>query len=165
LPQNITTVTVFDIDYRSGGSRSVALQLSNILLTLPLTFNGWLSGGVTMADLRSVDVPLLGNVAVSGRDVTELPYVGLVDAISHLHSSNANIQQSPGGFVIRGSVSRERVWAGAANNWLHDQECAQVCGMVVMQRMARCWACSPHCYMYFPPTFPSSQTHIQSHLL
>lgn len=105
LPQNVTTVTVFDIDYKSAGSRSVALQLSNILLTLPLSFQGYVLGGMQLADLRSIDLPLLGNVAVSGKDVTALPYVGMVDAISNLYASNANIQQTSGGFVVRGSVS------------------------------------------------------------
>lgn len=81
----------------SGAGRSVHLELRHVLLTPPL--------GTSLTGLASADLPILGQVVLSAADVTLLPYVGHVDVISTIHSFNANIQQAPGGFIIRGSVS------------------------------------------------------------
>jgi hypothetical protein len=95
----------------SAGSRSIALQLSTILLTPPISTEGVLAER-SLTDIRSVDAPLLGNVAVSGRDVSALPYVGMVDSIGNIHPHNAVILQTRDGFVIRGSVSHACRWVG-----------------------------------------------------
>lgn len=93
--RNVTAVTVHDIKVK--GLSSVSLQLTHVLLTPPL--------GIQLADVRSVDLPMYGSVGVSAADVTLLPYVGRLELISSLDGGNANIQQAPGGFIVRGSVS------------------------------------------------------------
>ena len=95
VPQNVTAVTVHDINLK--GTSSVALALSHVLLTPPL--------GLQLADLRSADLPIYGPSVVSAADVALLPYVGWVDLIGSLDPSNSNIQEAPGGFIIKGSVS------------------------------------------------------------
>lgn len=90
----MTLVTVFDLSVK--GISSVSLQLTHILLTPPL--------GVPLSELRSADLPLLGSVTLSAASVTLLPYVGQVDQIGTLDRGTGNVQQAPGGFVIKGSV-------------------------------------------------------------
>lgn len=88
---------MFDINVSGSGSKSVGLQLSQVLLTPPL--------GLQLADIRSADLPLVGSVSVTASDVTLLPYVGRVGLIGTISPGNVNIQAAPGGFVIKGSVS------------------------------------------------------------
>lgn len=76
----------------------MSLHLSHVLLTPPLRSS--------LSELRSADLPLLGSVTLSAASVTLLPYVGRVNDISTLSKVNGNIQQAPGGFVIRGSVRK-----------------------------------------------------------
>jgi hypothetical protein len=97
-------VLVHDIVTHGGSSsstnktHSLSLQLRHLLLTPPL--------GRTLSQLRSVVLPLHGPVLVGpGDGVVELPYVGDVGLVSPADNSNANIQEVPGGFVIRGLVS------------------------------------------------------------
>jgi hypothetical protein len=101
-PQDVNAVVVFDISVMPAATNSttgssVSLQLSRVLLTPPLHLQ--------LTTVRSVDLPLLGSVLLSAADVSLLPYVGRVDDISTIDSRNVNIQQGPGGFVIKGSVS------------------------------------------------------------
>jgi hypothetical protein len=113
MPQNVTTITVFDVVVSSAGSRSIALQLSNILcsavLSPPISTEG-IPAELSLTSLQSVDVPLLGNVAVSASDVIAIPYVGMVDFIGNIHPYNVVILQTLDGFVIRGSVSHVSSW-------------------------------------------------------
>jgi len=95
---------MFDINVSGSGSKSVALQLSQVLLTPPL--------GLQLSDIRSADLPLVGSVAVTASDVTLLPYVGRVGLIGTIAPGNVNIQAAPGGFVIKGSVSGLCGWLG-----------------------------------------------------
>eukprot|EP00879_Flechtneria_rotunda_P012921 GHRR01013494.1.p1 GENE.GHRR01013494.1~~GHRR01013494.1.p1 ORF type:complete len:1269 (+),score=413.90 GHRR01013494.1:1918-5724(+) len=93
----VNAVLVHNIGVTGGGKqRRVALRLASVFMTLPL--------GAKASDVRSVDLPLHGNVAVATADVTVLPYVGKVDLIGDLDSNSVNIQEWPGrGFIIRGS--------------------------------------------------------------
>jgi hypothetical protein len=113
VKQNVLALLVHDIVTRSNSNssssssttnktRSLSLQLRHLLLTPPL--------GRKLSQLRSVVLPLHGHVLVGpGDGVIELPYVGDVRLVSPADSSNANIQEVPGGFVVRGLVSMRGV--------------------------------------------------------
>ena len=90
------------------GTSSVSLQLTHILLTPPL--------GYQLSGLRSADLPLVGSVNLSAASVTALPYVGRLGLIHSIDRGNGNIQQAPGGFVIKGSVRHNIcLWQEHAN--------------------------------------------------
>jgi hypothetical protein len=106
IQQNVTIVLVHDVILRGNSSsssstnktRSVSLQLRHLLVTPPL--------GHTLSQLRSLVLPLHGPVLVGpGDGVVELPYVGDVSLVSLADTNYANIQEVPGGFLIRGLVS------------------------------------------------------------
>jgi hypothetical protein len=94
---------VYDVDVSGVASKQrVALQLSNLLLMQPLQVQN-LSG------LQSVDLPFHGNVRVGAADVATMPYVGIVNLVGVLDTSNVNIQPWSGkGFIVRGAVSETR---------------------------------------------------------
>lgn len=98
----VSVVSVYDIDVSDVASKKrVALQLSKLLVMQPLDLQD-LSG------LQLIDLPLHGNVQVSAADVTIMPYIGIVDLVGALDSSNVNIQPwSDKKFIIRGAVSIE----------------------------------------------------------
>lgn len=102
-PQNITALSLHDILLSPDATISkVSLVLKHLLIMPPL--------GIPLANLHSADLPLHGSVFVTSNDVTSLPYVGKVDLISELDSSNAVIQQAgPVGVLVRGSVSEGRL--------------------------------------------------------
>eukprot|EP00878_Enallax_costatus_P007068 GHUV01007407.1.p1 GENE.GHUV01007407.1~~GHUV01007407.1.p1 ORF type:complete len:480 (+),score=85.04 GHUV01007407.1:927-2366(+) len=98
--ETVNAVSMYDIKI-SGPSRNrtIALQLSKVFLTLPFNMSDF-------SALSSVDLPWHGNLALSAGDVTALPYIGMVDLIGDLDSSNVNIQGwRDKGFIVRGSVS------------------------------------------------------------
>eukprot|EP00878_Enallax_costatus_P014306 GHUV01014964.1.p1 GENE.GHUV01014964.1~~GHUV01014964.1.p1 ORF type:complete len:891 (+),score=167.30 GHUV01014964.1:456-3128(+) len=77
--------------------RAVHLALTSLMMMLPF-------GRAHLKGLQSADVPLLRNIELDAADVTALPYVGDVDLLSELHSSNVLMQEWPEkGFIIRGS--------------------------------------------------------------
>lgn len=83
----------------ASSKRAVALEMSHILVMEPL-------GLPRLEDIQSADLPLVGNVQLSTADITPMPYVGDVDLIGELDSSNVNVQEWPSkGFLVRGSVS------------------------------------------------------------
>jgi hypothetical protein len=115
----------------------VSLSLSDIFIGAPLTAKA--------ADVLSIDLPLHGNMTVPPARVTSLPYVGTVDLISDLDSSNVNIQSSGDTLVIRGSVSAlssaqlppaawssgssssSRSWRGIRNKQIPQQNAFYLC--------------------------------------
>jgi hypothetical protein len=100
----VLVVSVHDVDLQGQGTASkVSLRLRHLLLTPPLN--------QSLAQLRSVHLPLHGHVLVGERDVTHLPYVGNVTLVAPDDISNANIQQTSNGFIIRGLVS-VATWPG-----------------------------------------------------
>lgn len=97
--QPINVVSVYDIDESGVASgQPVVLQLSRLLVMQPLEQD--------FLGLQSIDLPFHGSVQVSAADVSIMPYVGIVDLVGELDSSNVNIQPWPGkGFIVRGAVS------------------------------------------------------------
>jgi hypothetical protein len=91
---------VYDIDVSGVEKKQpVALQLSQLLLMQPLQRQD-------MSSLQSVDLPFHGNMQVGAADVAVMPYVGIVNLVGELDTSNVNIQPwSNKGFFVRGAVS------------------------------------------------------------
>eukprot|EP00775_Hariotina_reticulata_P009585 gene9585-9748_t len=118
-PLDVSVLTVYDISIPQGGKRrqDVSLTLSNIFLGAPL--------GAKATDVRSIDLPLHGNMTVPPAAVTPLPYVGKVDLISDLDSSNVNIQSAGDTLVIRGlevatGVVRDAIRTGGGFHRIGD---------------------------------------------
>lgn len=88
----------------SGGDPSLGLALAGALIAPP--------PGLSLASLRTVDLPVTGRVAVSPGDVQsgrigKLPYVGEVGLIGDLDGSNVALLETDGGLFVRGNV---RAW-------------------------------------------------------
>eukprot|EP00883_Tetradesmus_obliquus_P003960 jgi/Sobl393_1/14275/SZX72377.1 len=97
----VNAMSVYNIDV-SGvvSSEPVALQLDRLLVMQPLE--------QAISGLQSIDLPFHGNVQVSAADVSVMPYVGIVDLVGALDTSNVNIQPWPGkGFIIRGAAAAD----------------------------------------------------------
>jgi hypothetical protein len=70
-----------------------------------------------LAQLRSIDLPLLGSITVSAAEVASglvaaMPYVGDVELVTDLDSRNVAINEIPGGLILRGTVSTARAAFG-----------------------------------------------------
>jgi hypothetical protein len=81
--------------------------LESVLVTLPLKV-------LNLSRLQSLDLPLVGRVQATAADVKMTPYLGEVDMISKLDTSNINMQllstgDDNSGFIVRGSVRASRM--------------------------------------------------------
>jgi hypothetical protein len=91
-----------------GGDPTVQLSFAGALVAVPPGPGA--ERGLALSGLRTLDLPVVGRVAVTGADVAEgrvgaMPYLGEIERAGDLDSSNVVMLETDGGLFVRGAVS------------------------------------------------------------